>query len=280
MAANGTVDVMWAATPAVTHETDVTLAESGIVGNLKMMEGLSLVVPGNQKLFRMLAEGFSSYAFGFLEPRLWGLDSASAKAQALNVRIKTFHARALKYARVRAKLLVPEVLAAADKGLAALKTALLGAFDDDEIDAIYWLGHTWSLLVAADTEDLENVANMSLAEALLKRAYKAKPKYEDGLLAGTFGAAQAQLGAGVGGDLKAAKKKFDEAIAVSEGKFLLPTFLYGRYYCVAILDKACFVKALQGILAADAKAWPKRTLTNVLVQKWARYWLTRASELF
>ena len=39
-------------------------------------------------------------------------------------------------------------------------------------------------------------------------------------------------------------------------------------------------KTMKGILAANPRAYPSRTLTNVLVQSWARYWLPRAAELF
>ena len=280
MAANGTVDVMWEASPSITKETDVDLAEAGIVGNLKMMEGLALVVPKNKRLYRMLADGFSSYAFGFLEPRLWGVNPDSPHGMALAARIKMLHERAVTYARTWASLVVPKVLKASDKDLETLKTALKEDFDDEALEAIFWLGHTWSLLVAADTEDLENVGNLSMAEALLHRVYKSKPKYEDGGLAATFGTAQSQLGAGIGGDLKTAKAKFDEARKVTGGKYLLPDFLYGRYYCVAMLDKKCFTDAMNKVLKADPKAWPSRTLTNVLIQRWAKYWLTRTADLF
>jgi len=281
MTADMTVDVMWAASASIPTENDPELADLAIASNLKMMEGLALVSPENTTLYRMLSEGFSSYAFAFLEPRTWKFaDSDSPKAARLHHRIKELHERATRYARTRLKLLVPDVEEKLEGSLDALAATLIEDFDDEELDAIFWTGHCWSLLVAADPEDLNNVAAMGAIEALLKRVYRDKPDYEDGGLAAYFASAHSVLGPGIAGDLAPALAKFEEAMGVTDGKYLLPLFLKGLHYCQATSDKKCFVDSMNAVLAADPDALLRRRLTNVLVQDWARHWLTQADRLF
>lgn len=282
MTANMTVDVMWEASASVPEENDVALADIGIASNLKLMEGLALVSPENPKLFRMLSEGFSSYSFGFLEPKAWafGDDEDNPEFIALNTRIKELHTRATRYARVRLKLLVPDVESKLEGSMEPLNQALAEDFDDDELDAIFWMGHCWSLLVAADPEDLSNVAAMGTVTALLNRVYKDKPAYEDGGLAAYFATSHSVMGPGIAGDLAPAGAKFDEAIAVTDGKYLLPRFLKGLHFCRAMSDKKCFVKAMNDVIEADPNTLPRRRLTNILAQNWAKHWLGRADSLF
>jgi hypothetical protein len=281
MTANMTVDVMWEASASVPEENDVALADVGIASNLKMMEGLARVSPENPKLFRMLSEGFSSYSFGFLEPKTWVLtDEDDPKYVALSARIKEFHSRATRYARVRLTLLVPEVEARLEGSTSALEGSLKEDFDDDELDAIFWMGHCWSLLVAADPEDLSNVAAMGTITSLLNRVYKDKPSYEDGGLAAYFATSHSVMGPGIAGDLAPAGVKYDEAIKVTDGKYLLPLFLKGLHFCRASSDKACFVTSMKAVIAADPNELPRRRLTNVLAQNWAKHWLSQADSIF
>jgi hypothetical protein len=281
MTADMTVDVMWEASASIPQEGDTELAELSIATNLKMMEGLALISPENPKLLRMLSEGFSSYAFAFLEPRAWKLvDSESYQARRLQGRIKRLHQRATRYARQRLKHLLPDVEARLEGPIDALTQALADDFDDDELDSLFWLGHCWSLWVAADPEDLENVASMGAIDVLLGRVYREKPAYEDGGLATYFGSAHAVLGVGIAGDLAPAKEKFEQAIQVTEGAYLLPRFLMGLHYCRAMTDKKCFVDAMSQVLEADPDRLPRRRLTNVLVQGWAHHWLTKADAIF
>lgn len=281
LAANQTVDVFNEASASVQQESDPVLAETAVFGNLKVFEGLLKVVPENELLLRMNAEAFSSYVVGFLQPKTWGYsDPFDPTLLQLKAREKDYLTRAKTYALRRVELMLEDVAAAIKKGKAPLKKALQEDFDEEELDALFWLAHCWGLLVQSDTDDLENMADLETAELIMARVIKSDPGIEDGQGLIFAGMSKVMLGAGLAGDLSGAEKRLKEAIEVTEGKFLAPQFFYGRYYCAAILDKDCFTKNLQAVVDADPDEWMQRRLTNVLAQSWARYWLTRTNDIF
>ncbi len=281
MAASSTVDVMYQAAPSLAEERDPVLADAALLANLKLFEGLLRVEPDNERLLRLTTEAFSSYAYGFLEPRAWRYDDPDDPAlQILRARIKDYYQRAVAYADRLVALRLPDVAPRLAKGGPALDRALADDFDADELDALFWAGHTRGLLINSDPDDLAAVAGLRTVQQLMARVGKSRPAHEDGMPSIFAGMSNAVLGAGLGGDMDASRSAFQTAIAATEGAYLLPRFLYGRYYCTATLDRACFEQALTEVVEADPDALPRRRLTNVLAQQWAAYWLTRADELF
>ena len=282
-AASSTADVLWEAGAAVQTETDPILAEAAIMSNLKMFDGLLLLLPDNSRLLKMSAEAYSAYAFGYLQARSWEIaDFDDPYLGELQRRIKDYHQRAAGYAWRLLKQEAEEVWEAIKNNAAPddLDKVLAGVDDPDALDAMYWYAHCNGLLIEADTDDLENVARMDTVRRVMERVAAKLPKHEYGMPNAFLAGAQSSLGAGIAGDLEGARKRFESAIAVTEGRFLLPRYLHARLYCPAVLDRACFDQGMEAILAADPQAFPQRSLTNLLVQRWARFWKRNAEDLF
>lgn len=280
-AARMTVDVMWAASPVMQHEDDPVLAEAAVLANLKTFDGLASLLPDNETLLRMAAEAYSSYAFAFLEPRTWAFANPDDPALLqVMARMKSYHMRAVGYAKRLLAEADEDVHAAIDAPLDELKRVLAEVDDEDTLEALYWVGQTWAMLVQSDTDDLENVAMLENIRVIMQRVAVRMPRYELGMPDIFLGSSQAAMGAGLSGDLTQAKEQLERGIAVSEGRFLLGRFLYARFYCTAVLDRKCFDAAISEILDADPAALMARRLTNTLVQRWARYWKANADQLF
>jgi len=278
-AADSTVEVMKAGNPAVAEEKNPALAKMGLEGNLKLMEGLMYSTPDNATLFRLATEAFGSYAFGFLEPKLWTMDPTSGDTYVYRMHVKQLYERALKYAKRLVELTDADMHAAL-KSRPSLQKALAGDVDKETLEALYWVAQALGQLVAIDPEDLENLADVGMADDIMEKIAKAHPKYEDGAAAMFIGTNLSIKGKGLGADLKKAKASYDAAIATTGGNYLLPRFMMGRWYCEAINDRACFEKTLKAVIAANPNTHKQRRLTNILAQKWARHWLDRADELF
>ena len=278
-AADSTVEVMKAGNPAVAEESDPRLAKMGLEGNLKLMEGLMYATPDNAALYRLATEAFGSYGFGFLEPMLWTMAVDDPARESHRLHIKTVYERALRYGK-RLVELTDEDMHAALSSQSQLAKALSGEVDRETLEALYWVAQALGQLVSIDPEDLENLADMGIADLIMAKIAKDHPSYEDGGAATFIGTNLSVKGKGLAGDMAPAKKSFEAAIAVSGGKYLLPLFLKGRWYCEAIDDRACFEKTLKAVIGADPNAWKQRRLTNLLAQRWARHWLARAAELF
>ncbi len=280
MIANSTVGVMKAGTPSIQGETDIDLAEVGVAANLKMMEGLLLITPNNEDLLRMLAEGFSSYAYAFIRPKGWKLDPYSEEAEALKARVVELRVRYIGDARRRLRLMDEVLDKLVDGDVGVLSKALAKEDNKKVLDAVFWVAQTLSMRVESDLEDLEAVASVPTAKALMARVREIMPGHEYGMPNIFFGATEAMTGPGLGGSLEKSKAAFEEAFAVADGKFLLAKFMYAKTYCVAAQKRDCFERALNAVIEADPNDLPERALANQLARRWARYWLAQANELF
>ncbi len=278
-AADSTVDVMKAGNAAVAEETNPALAKMGLEGNLKLMEGLMYSTPDNATLYRLATEAFGSYAFGFLEPKLWSMDPNSGDTYAYRMHVKSLYERALKYAKRLVELTDSDMHRALGSH-SALKSALAGEVPVETLEALYWVAQAQGQLVSVDPEDLENIADIGLADLIMGKIAKDNTSYEAGAAAVFIGTNLSIKGKGLAGDMNKAKAAFDQAIAVTDGKYLLPRFMKGRHYCEAVSDRTCFTKTLKEVVDADPNQLPERRLTNLLAQQWAQYWLGRVDELF
>lgn len=67
IAADRTAAILNEGAAAFYEEDDLKLAEEAMPASLKTMEALLKASPDNDALLTMLAQGYCSYAFGFLE---------------------------------------------------------------------------------------------------------------------------------------------------------------------------------------------------------------------
>ncbi len=70
----------------------------------------------------------------------------------------------------------------------------------------------------------------------------------------------------MGGDPEASRAAFDKAIAVSDGKFLLASYLYAKFYCYRVQDADEFERRLQYVLDQPDTIMPEYRLLNVLAR--------------
>jgi predicted anti-sigma-YlaC factor YlaD len=124
------------------------------------------------------------------------------------------------------------------------------------------------------------VVDLPKAIALIKRAYVLDPKFYNGGAAMTLGTIYAAQGKAMGGDPDAAKKYFEEAMAASDGKFLLTKVMYARFYGVVIQDRALFEKTLKQVIETPASVYPEFRLANELAHKRAKRYLAHAEDYF
>jgi hypothetical protein len=87
-------------------------------------------------------------------------------------------------------------------------------------------------------------------------------------------------GKAIGGDPELGKKFFDEAIAASDGKYLMPKVMMARYYAVITQDRPLFEKTLKDVIAAPHDIWPAQRLPNELAKRRAARYLAHAEDYF
>ena len=260
MAVRTTASLMNEASPAFEEERDVVLAEEAIPANLKMMEGLLKLDPENPDLLLLLSKGYGGYAFSFLEDKMEASyrnkkisDTYKLRAQDLYRRARDYGLTYLKSYDVFAQNLDAHFLDFEKS---------LSVFSKQDVPHLFWAGYNWGNLVNLSKDDPEIVADVSKAEALMRRVAELDETYFNGgahLFLGVFYGSRPQL---LGGDFKKSKFHFEKALEISKEKFLLTHYMYARFYAVQTQDEALFNKLLKHIVTAEENSFPEQELAN------------------
>jgi hypothetical protein len=244
-----------------------------------------LVSPRNESLLMMATKSFAGYGAAFVEPA-WSLRNDYFSDDYLHTqkRLKGLYRRSrdtgLRWIELRhpktARLLRAQ---RKDAWVDELPRALakLGARD---VPALFWTAQAWGSLIHVDDENLLEIANMGKIDMMMRRVYELDPDYHFGAVHLFFGMRHTSLGKELGGDLHEAKRHFDNAIAVTNGRYLAARFFHARDYCRATQDRECFIHGLQGVANAEPDLLPQQRLANTLATIWARQWLVKVDDFF
>jgi hypothetical protein len=84
----------------------------------------------------------------------------------------------------------------------------------------------------------------------------------------------------LGGDPDKARKHFEQALKITEGKYLLVSFLYARTYAVQNQDIDLFTAQLKKVLEASYDVFPEQRLANQIAKRKAAALFREIDELF
>jgi hypothetical protein len=280
-----TASMMIETAPVIEMEEDPLLAEAATLANLKTVEAMLFLRPQNEQLLMTVTKSFAGYAATFVEPA-WSLRSDCLSEDYLYVqrRLRGLYRRSrdagLRWIDLRhpetARLLRAQHK---DDWVDELPEAL-AKLEVRDVPALFWTAQAWSLLIRVDDENLLELANRGKIETMMCRVYELHPDYHYGAVHLFFGIKNTLLGREFGGDLDEARRHFENAIAVTGGRYLVARYFYAREYCRAIQDRDCFVRSLAEVANADPDLLPEQRLANTLATIWARQWLAKVDDFF
>ncbi len=282
MAADQTAAIFDRSAVVFQQETDVAIARAAAPGNLKMIEGLLVVRPDDERLLRLASRGWFEYAFAFIEGDLESLDESAPAWDATRERAANLYARSRRFAMHWLELRRADIARAIEQGsVDALRAALAGA-ERDDAEVLLWVAQPWGASIQLRLDDPEALMEVPLVEALMQRVVELDESVYYGAAHLFLGALYASVPADLGGNAARAKEHFDRARALAPKGDLLPRVLYARYYLAGIgADRAAFEKTLREVIDADPDAaGPERALSNRIAQARARVWLAQASTRF
>jgi hypothetical protein len=282
MSVNLTAPVLKEASAAFNAESDVDLARDAAPAQLKTLEGFLVSAPTNRDLLQTCAQGYIEYAFGFLEDDLEGLpdDDKHAEQRAHIVsRATDFYDRGLGYA-LRLLGTDDKHFRDAFKKDASTTEAEAKKLDKDSTAGLLFAGLALASGINLNRNDVGRVIDLPKAIVLIKRSYQLDPHWYNGQAAMTLGIVYASQGKAMGGDPDAAKKYFEEAAAVSGGKYLLARVMMARYYGVVTQDRALFESTLKSVLSTPADILPEYRLANELAKRRAARYLAHVEDYF
>ncbi len=271
MLLDGQIESTRKASAAVDTVGDYEVANAAAFAGIAQFEGMHYLAPDNENALFMLMKGWAGATFGFIEDRMEeaedtdGLDSPLYLYQ--QARTRQGYDRAIHWGTMLVEKKVPG-FKEAQKNDDTMKAWLQG-FDVADVPHLFWLGYAWIARTNAAKDDPAMVAELYVGVAIMERVAELDGNYMYGSPHTILGAYHARSAAA---EVEEAKKHFDKAIAIGEGKVMLPKVqLAAKYYCLKG-DKENYVKALTEVVEAG-DTLPEQRLQNAIAKRRARRYL-------
>lgn len=273
-----TADVLYRAKKSTQMESDIDLARAAIPAALKTVEGFYVANPSNQKLIEILAEGYCSYATGFVQDdyEVARMERRFADAEHLRQRTSRLFLRCMNYGL---KLLGKDWQDAIFKDLDTVKK-LAAKTGKGKIKGLFWTAMGLGSAINMNRDDIAMIAHLPKAKVMLERVIQLDPKFQYGMPQLALGMMNSAQGAALGGNPEAAKQYFEQAAAVTDGKFLMVKVMQARTYAVINQDRELFRKLLLEVLRTNPAVFPEQRLANELAHHKARRYLKQEKDWF
>src|SRR6266852_5261250 len=258
-------------------DDDPDLVGQALPFSLKLMEALLAESPKHRGLLFAASSGFTQYAYVYVQQSaertadqdLEKADALRARARRLYVRARNYGLRGLeaKYPGFE-KQLRENPKAAAQKAVAR------------DVPLMYWTAASWGAAIAVSKDNPEMIADQPIVEALMDCALKLNPDYDSGAIHNFLITYEASR-VGVGGDFAVrSRKHFARVVELTSGQSASPYVALAETVSVAKQDREEFESLLKKALAVDPDARPEWRLANLILQRRARWLLSREDELF
>jgi predicted anti-sigma-YlaC factor YlaD len=257
-------------------DDDPELVGQALPFALKTIEGLLQSSPEHRGLLLAAASGFTQYSYAWVQCEADYVEAADvARAKALRQRAVRLYRRALGYGLRGLEAASPGFGAALRRDPQAAVARLARA----DVAIAYWTGLSWAA-AASVSKDSDLVADLPLAEALMRRALELDEGFAGGSIHDFFIAYEGGRPPSAGGSVERAQAHFDRALQLAGGTRVAPLVSWAETVCVAQQDRARFAELLGRALELDADRFPEQRLANLVAQRRARWLLSRADELF
>lgn len=266
MVARSTVAVLDGGMEAMFHESDLQLAEAAIPTNLKLIEGLIYEDPDNLALREYAAQGFYSFAYGFVE------DLDNPRATDLYMRCYRYGAEGLQLLGLQADILTSD-LKELERQLSRL--------GNSAVPSLVWASSCLARAVDLNRGDPAKVADLHRAGALMEQALTLDEGYFNAAPHLFFGVYYGSRPPMFGGDYSRSEQHFERARSLLAGKnHFLADVLEAQYLDRQKLDRKAFHERLTRVVNGDTSNDAELTLQNRISQHKAKMLLTREEEWF
>ena len=260
-----------------TSDDDPDLVGEALPFSLKLMESLLAESPQHRGLLLAASSGFTQYAFVYVQtPAEEVEDQDLPKADYLRMRARHLYLRARNYGLrdLEVKHHNFERELRQDAKAAVRKT---GAKD---VPLLYWTAVSWGAAISVSKDDPEMIADQPIVEALIDRALELNPDYDFGAIHEFLISYEAVRITASGDSTLRSRKHFERAVELTSGQSASPYVALATTVSVSKQDSGEFEALLKKALAINPNARPEWKLTNIVMQRHARWLLSRENELF
>lgn len=249
---------------AIQNQNDLDTVRQGAPAYLIMIDSFIQGAPDDIDLLVAGSNLYGSYAGAFAaeEPD----------------RSRLLTEKSLQYALHAFCVKVPELCTISAERFPEFNKALQKA-EKKDLRVLNTWGVAWAGWIQSRTDDWTAIADIPKIKAIMLRVVELDPAWDNGTAQLYLAVLNSFLPAAMGGKPDLAKKYFEQAIKLSDGKNLMVKTLYARYYARMVFDRELHDKLLNEVLATPA-ASPGMTLINTLAQEQARQLLMESGDFF
>jgi len=259
-------------------DDDPELVREAVPFSLKLMESLLDESPRHRGLLLAACKGFTEYSYAFVQEDADEIESQNlAEATRLRARARRLDLRARDYGLRGLEVRYPGFGNALRENPPAAVRRVTSA---REVPSLYWTAASWGEAITLSKDNPDLIADQPIVEALIDRAYQLDPDFAAGALDGFLIAYETNRQGAPGDPLARAREHFTRAVALSHGRLAGPYVSLAETVSVQKQDRAEFQSLLHRALAIDPDAKPEWRLENLVMQRRARWLLTRVDELF
>lgn len=277
IAVNKLGDALASNSTTFSSDDDPDLIASAAPFSLKLMESLLAESPKHRGLLLAASSGFTEYAYlAVQEPADEAESHDIASTTALRKRARLLYLRARDYGLRGLETRHPEFSSA----LRADPKAAVQRCDKRDVAFLYWTAAAWGSAISVAKESPDLIADQTIVEALIDRAAALDPDFSDGAIQQFLVTYEpARPGGGKGYEARS-KPHFDRAIEITHGQSAGPYVSFAESISVASQNRAQFESMLHQALAVDPDTRPEWRLANLVMQRRARWLLSREDDLF
>ena len=258
-------------------DDDPDLVGAALPFSLKLVEGLLAQSPKHRGLLFTAASGFTEYAYVYVQQDADAMESQDLdRAGALRARARRLYLRARDYGL---RGLDAKHRSFKARVMADPKTAVKAANKAD-VPMLYWTAASWGSAISVSKDHPDLIADQPTVEALIDRALELHEEFDSGAIHSFLIAYESSRPGGAGDPAERARKHFDRATALSGGQQAGPLVTLAESVSVEKQDRKEFEELLKRSLLIDVNARPEFRLTNLIMQRRARWLLARVDQLF
>ena len=258
-------------------DDDPELVKAAVPFSLKLMESLLAENPRHEGLLLAACSGFTQYGYAFVQVDAEELQAKDFEAsEAMKTRARKLYLRARNYGLRGLELRHRDF----DKALRAdPKQAMKGTTKKD-VPLLYWTALSWAAAISLSKDNPALIGDLPMVEAMMDRALELNESFNDGAIH-TYLITFEMSRPNAEGDAAArSKTHFDRAMEISGGQQAGPLVSYAEAVCVQKQDAKQFEALLQQALAIDPDAKPEWRLSNLIMQRRAKWLLSQKDDLF
>ncbi len=279
MGMNRMAAALSATAAAYARDDDPEFVRTGAPATLKMVEMMLDSQPSHPGLLLTGCNGFTQYAYAFLQVESEMLAGSNAtESAALRDRAVRMYGRARRYC-IRELGTRHAPLRAALERDPARALPLLESTTRADVPALFWAGAAWAGELSLAPNQLLRLGEVALVRALLTRALALDESWSDGTIHEAMIAVEG-LPALVGGSPARAREHFERAVTLAAGQSAFAYVTLATSVALPAKDRAEFGKLLKQALAIDVSTRPQIRLANLIAQRRARFLLANAERLF